>query len=365
MSPLTVLLFLASCIGCFPARMSLTDPMNLEFKLFHPITLYTLILLVTDILIAVDSRGIPTFSEIRSSYTYLCLCNRLKVGESCKENQCFETSSEGIGRKDKTSNRANNYGQLSEAIFLVEICQHFLNHVSILREINKPNSFIMEQEFFFLPTASWVPKVVFLLNNVLISTSQAFIQALTIVLAAEIGELYVRIRTILIRKFTCVGLPRDNDFKDEIILYFKQLKHLCHLYSEDFGNYVLIALSSMVLAIGQLAFIFASNTEVLFLSRFISCSLGVYCIIKAGDVLEKEIQRGGESLQDATINSSDKPLNENLREVVVWMSTWTYKLTAGNVITVSMRLIPGVVGTVMTYVIFLFQLTLSGDGDRI
>ncbi|CAG7671415.1 unnamed protein product [Allacma fusca] len=275
-------------------------------------------------------------------------------------------------------------------LLVVNLCVHFTNHIYIFVNALRRDSFVSKQQFFFLPAHEGLSKAVFATNNALIMTAQFFSLGSFVILAQEIADLYKNFIDVLLEKLNPCGTSKlrwhyadlenfhynhqrvadEVEFKDKYISQFKQLKICCELFSDSHGFYAIVNTGSVILSLGQFAFIFANNTDIMYFSRSIACVIWIYVTIAIGDKIERQCQQASKDIQDVLMPTSGVHINENLREVANWVSQWSCKLTARNIFTINMRLIPGVIGTVLTYVIFLFQLTMSekfewGQKDRL
>ncbi|CAG7834614.1 unnamed protein product [Allacma fusca] len=97
------------------------------------------------------------------------------------------------------------------------------------------------------------------------------------------------------------------------------------------------------------------------LSQSIVCGLWVYNMAFLGESMHTQVREGKEEIRNSLFFSQGIDINEKFRNTAHWILGWDWTFTAQNLFVVKKSLVLTSFGTVMTYVIFLFQLQFSND----
>ncbi|CAG7732291.1 unnamed protein product, partial [Allacma fusca] len=78
------------------------------------------------------------------------------------------------------------------------------------------------------------------------------------------------------------------------------------------------------------------------------------------------ILKGREEVRNILASAKNQEINDDLLEAAKWMCAWKWKLAPCNLFVVNNRMIIAACGTVLTQIIFLFQIkmletTICGD----
>ncbi|CAG7730052.1 unnamed protein product [Allacma fusca] len=215
--------------------------------------------------------------------------------------------------------------------------------------------------FWEIIDEDWIFRIIWWLNNWFAILSYTFLLSIIVIFGVELSGLFQKLKHIfLTRSQFCKALDTQGspEYRD-IVTNLEILIDCYDIYLEIAGTYALISVPSAVIALGQFLHQFVTGGEFQLMSHCIACVLWLYNIANVGEYMQAELQGGKDDIRNALFMDQRVPLCENCRELANWILGWKWRFTAWNIFVVQRSLILGCLETVMTYVIFLFQLKSS------
>ncbi|CAG7678683.1 unnamed protein product [Allacma fusca] len=204
-----------------------------------------------------------------------------------------------------------------------------------------------------------------IISDVLHTATFAYTFMLIIVFGSVVSELQVgffdHVQRLVGSQEKNLKPELDRACTKTIVITFTNLKEIMDGYGYIAGTYVKIIVAKIIIN-----FISAAVSVTLDLdeassvvAKVLAYSAMLVILAKFGEMLQDNIRLSKRRLEDAVMLQSNGYDCEE-RHLFNWILSWEWRLTASNLFDIDNKLIPTVIGTVITYLIVALQFQING-----